>query len=163
MLKSMLLAFIRQTKPLVWRLAEAYDIRVDRPCTAYGRNPLVLEDEPECARRNIPKSVRFNSSSGTIFVGRNTVFGEEVAVLTGKHLNIEESRRRGVDLFHVPQGRDIKIGRGCYIGGRAILIGPLTVGDFSVIGAGSVVTNDVPAGTFVAGNPARIVRSLQST
>jgi len=159
-LKALLRKFVLLTKPYVWRIASAYDIHVYRPRTAYGRFPLVLEDDPGEAEHHIPKTVLFNTSSGRIFVGRNTVFGDNVQLLTGKHLAKSEAASAGVDLHHVPTGRDIQIGRNCYIGGCAILIGPLTIGDHAVIGAGSVVTRDVPENTFVAGPKAQVIRTL---
>ncbi len=54
---------------------------------------------------------------------------------------------------------DTKIGSRCFIGAHSILLPGVTIGDGSIVGAGSVVTRDVPAGTIVAGNPARVVRS----
>jgi acetyltransferase-like isoleucine patch superfamily enzyme len=53
---------------------------------------------------------------------------------------------------------DTRIGRRCFIGAHSIVLPGLTIGDGSIVGAGSVVTRDVPAGTIVAGNPARVVR-----
>ena len=54
---------------------------------------------------------------------------------------------------------DTVIGRRCFIGARAIVLPGVGVGDGSIVGAGAVVTRDVPAGSLVAGNPARVVRS----
>lgn len=54
---------------------------------------------------------------------------------------------------------DTRIGERCFIGMRSVLLPGVTVGDGCIVGAGSVVTRDVPAGSIVAGNPARIVRS----
>ena len=54
--------------------------------------------------------------------------------------------------------RDILIGADCWIGTRAILTAGITIGDGAVIGAGSVVTKDVPAGAIAVGVPARVVR-----
>jgi acetyltransferase-like isoleucine patch superfamily enzyme len=138
-------------------------MRVDVHCAATGQHPLVIEDSPEEARAHIPRTVMFNTRSGSIHVGRNTVFGEEVMVLTGAHLDVVAAAAAGVPHHHVPAGgRDVRIGTGCYIGSRAILIGSLTVGDYAVIGAGAVVTHDVEARTMVAGVPARPVKRLSA-
>jgi acetyltransferase-like isoleucine patch superfamily enzyme len=51
-----------------------------------------------------------------------------------------------------------RIGRNCFIGGRSIILPGVTVGDGSIVGAGAVVVRDVPPGTIVAGNPARVIR-----
>jgi acetyltransferase-like isoleucine patch superfamily enzyme len=53
---------------------------------------------------------------------------------------------------------DTRVGERCFIGAHSILMPGITVGDGSIVGAGSVVTRDVPAGVIVAGNPARIVK-----
>jgi acetyltransferase-like isoleucine patch superfamily enzyme len=136
--------FIRITQRIVWDLANAYGIRVDRSGIAYGQH-----------------SCYFNTRSGSITVGVNTVFGEDVKVLTGKHSSIQEAERQGIPLHYVPDnGRDIVIGQGCYIGSGAILIGPIAIGDFSVIGAGSIVTKSFPGRVFVAGNPAKVIKQI---
>ena len=152
--------FVRITKPLVHRVAIAYELHVDTHLAPQGENAIFFED-PEFARNAIPASAYFNTRSGTISVGRDTVFGEGVRVLTGKHANVREAETGGVPLHTVPvSGRDIVIGRGCYIGSGATLIGPLRIGDYAVVGAGSVVTKDVAPRTFVAGVPARVIQQL---
>src|SRR5690348_12305769 len=95
-MKSLVKRLIRLTKPWVWRLAEAYDLRVDRHCHAYGQHPLVIGGDPAKALHNIPKTVYFNTRSGRIVIGENTVFGEDVKVLTGKHMHVEEACRASV-------------------------------------------------------------------
>lgn len=55
-------------------------------------------------------------------------------------------------------GGDIRIGNGCWIGAGAIVLAGVTIGDRSVVAAGSVVTRDVPGNVVVAGIPARIIR-----
>jgi exopolysaccharide acyltransferase PssR len=55
--------------------------------------------------------------------------------------------------------RDTRIGRRCFIGAHSMLMPGVTVGDGSIVGAGSVVTRDVPPGSIVAGNPAKVVRT----
>jgi acetyltransferase-like isoleucine patch superfamily enzyme len=52
--------------------------------------------------------------------------------------------------------RPIKIGRGVFIGARAIILKGITIGDRAIIGAGAVVTKDVPARCLAVGNPARV-------
>lgn len=56
-----------------------------------------------------------------------------------------------------------RVGRGASIGTGAIILGGITIGEGSIVGAGAVVTRDVPPHSVVAGNPARMLRSLQET
>ena len=58
--------------------------------------------------------------------------------------------------------RDVVIGKCCFIGACSIILPGVTVGDHSVVGAGSVVTKDVPPNTLVAGNPAQVVRAINT-
>ena len=57
--------------------------------------------------------------------------------------------------------KPIFVKKGAWIGARAIILKGVTIGRFAVVGAGSVVTRDVPPYTVVAGNPARVIRELQ--
>lgn len=54
---------------------------------------------------------------------------------------------------------DTYIGRNCFIGARSIVMAGVTIGDYCIVGSGSVVTKDVPPGCVVGGNPARIIRT----
>ena len=160
-LKRLFQLLVKATKPIVWRLANAYDLKVERPLFASGQHSLMIRGDPAKAMQRIPKSAYFNTRSGTIEIGEDTIFGEDVMVLTGKHFNIEESEKTGGYLHEVPdRGRDVVIGRNCYIGSRAIIVGPVRIGDYAVVGAGSVVTKDVGPRTFVAGVPAKTVRAF---
>ena len=105
----------------------------------------------------------FNVVSGRISVGADTVFSNDCQVLTGIH-RFHNGRRAGLlesaPFDEVPlEGRDIAIGAGCFIGAGATIIGPCVVGDDVIIGAGAVVTSDVPSSCFVAGIPAKVVRT----
>ena len=71
-------------------------------------------------------------------------------ILTADHPRDAVERATGIEW-----GRPIRIGRNVWIGGGAIILPGVTVGDDALIGAGSVVTRDVPAGATVVGNPAR--------
>lgn len=57
----------------------------------------------------------------------------------------------------------VRLCRGCWIGAGAIILPGVTVGENSVVGAGAVVTHDVPAHSIVAGNPARILRQIDNS
>ena len=75
-------------------------------------------------------------------------------LLTADHPRDPEVRAAGLE-----SGRPLHIGRNVWIGGGAILLPGITVGDNAIIGAGAVVTRDVAAGATVAGNPARPIPS----
>lgn len=100
----------------------------------------------------------FNTVSGSISVGDFVFFGHNVALLTGSHdVTLKKQARRD---YAPSTGRDIIVCPGAWLGSNATVLGPCTVGEDSVIAAGSVVTHDVPPGVIVAGVPARIVKSI---
>lgn len=76
-----------------------------------------------------------------------------VQILAADHPRDAATRDAGLEF-----GRPVDIGRNVWIGAGALILPGVTVGDEALIGAGSVVTRDVPAGAAVAGNPARIMR-----
>ncbi|RYH60416.1 MAG: sugar O-acetyltransferase [Alcaligenaceae bacterium] len=93
-----------------------------------------------------------------VSIGDKTQIGPNVQILTADHPRDPVEREAGLE-----NGKPITIGRNVWIGGGAILLPGITVGDDAVIGAGSVVTRDVPAGATVIGNPARVrAKSRQS-
>lgn len=85
-----------------------------------------------------------------VTIGAGTQIGPGVQILTADHPRDAAARATGAEW-----GRPIVIGRNVWIGGGALLLPGITVGDDAIIGAGSVVTRDVRAGATVAGNPAR--------
>ena len=87
-------------------------------------------------------------------IGAFTFFGPAVQVYTATHPMNAQLRR--TQEF----GRPISIGSDVWVGGGAIICPGVTIGSKSVIGAGSVVTKDVPDGVFAAGNPCRIIREI---
>jgi acetyltransferase-like isoleucine patch superfamily enzyme len=102
----------------------------------------------------------FNVISGEIVIGDNTIIGHDCTFLTGTHQFIDGVRGTLHDppIQETPlNGRNIVIGSGCFIGSKAIIVGKITIGDNVLIGAGAVVTEDIPDGCFAAGVPARIV------
>ena len=88
-------------------------------------------------------------------IGSHTLFGPAVQIYTPMHPMDAALRRRE------EYGRPVTIGEDVWVGGGAIVLPGVTIGDRAVIGAGSVVTRDVPADVFAAGNPCRVVRALE--
>lgn len=86
-----------------------------------------------------------------VTIGAGTQIGSCVQILTADHPRDPALRARMLE-----SGKPISIGRNVWIGGGAIILPGVTVGDDAIIGAGSVVTRDVPAGATVVGNPARV-------
>jgi len=87
-------------------------------------------------------------------IGDFTLFGPAVQIYTATHpLNATQRRRE-------EYGKAIEIGGDCWIGGGAIILPGVKIGSKSVIGAGSVVTRDVPSGVVAAGNPCRVLREI---
>jgi maltose O-acetyltransferase len=91
-----------------------------------------------------------------VTIGSRTMFGPNVQVYTATHpLNhIERSSGR-------EYAKPIVIGEDVWIGGSAVICPGVTIGDRSVIGAGSVVTKDIPSDVFAAGNPCKVIRQLE--
>lgn len=102
----------------------------------------------------------FNVISGSVTVGDDTLFGHNCMVLTGTH-DFFNGIRGGLNnppIEETPStGRDIKIGAGCFIGSGVIIQGKVSIGNNVILGAGSVVTKDVPDNCFAAGVPARVI------
>lgn len=83
-------------------------------------------------------------------IGDATQIGPAVQILTADHPRDAAERAAGAEW-----GRPIRIGANVWIGGGALVLPGVTIGDDAVVGAGAVVTRDVAAGATVAGNPAR--------
>lgn len=86
-----------------------------------------------------------------VTIGDKTQIGPGVQILTADHPRDAAGRASGLEC-----GRPIHIGHNVWIGGGAIILPGVTIGDDALIGAGSVVTRDVPAGATAFGNPARV-------
>ncbi len=91
---------------------------------------------------------------GGLDIGDDVMIGPNVSLITTGH-PLEPSQRRAATV-----GRAIVIEKNVWIAAGVTIIGGVTVGENSVVAAGSVVTRDVPPDTLVAGNPARVVRSI---
>jgi maltose O-acetyltransferase len=85
-----------------------------------------------------------------VTIGAGTQIGPAVQIYTADHPRDPVIRKTGAEF-----GRPVSIGQNVWIGGGAIILPGLTIGDDAVVGAGAVVTRDVPQGATVLGNPAR--------
>jgi maltose O-acetyltransferase len=89
-----------------------------------------------------------------VTIGDFTLFGPAVQIYTPVHpMNAELRRKQEF-------GRPVVIGSDVWVGGGAIICPGVTIGSKSVIGAGSIVTRDIPNGVFAAGNPCRVIRDI---
>jgi len=87
-------------------------------------------------------------------IGDYTLFGPAVQILTPMH-PLDAALRR-VQEF----GKPVEIGSDVWVGGGALILPGVRIGSRAVIGAGSVVTRDIPDGVFAAGNPCRVIREI---
>src|SRR6202161_140151 len=91
---------------------------------------------------------------GGLDIGDDVMIGPTVSIITAGH-PLEPSQRRAATIR-----KPIVIEKSVWIAAAASLLGGVTVGENSVVAAGSVVTKDVPPNTLVGGNPARVIRSI---
>jgi maltose O-acetyltransferase len=89
-----------------------------------------------------------------VTIGDYSLFGPAVQIYTATH-PMNAALRRQQEF-----GKPIEVGADVWVGGGAVLCPGVKVGSRSVIGAGSVVTRDVPEGVFAAGNPCRVIRPI---
>lgn len=90
-----------------------------------------------------------------IYVGDYTMIGPNVTIATAGHPLLPMLRQKGLQY-----NASVRIGKNCWIGAGAILLPGVTVGDDTVIGAGSVVTKDIPSGVVAVGTPCRVLRQI---
>ena len=90
-----------------------------------------------------------------IYVGDYTMFGPGVTVATAGHPIQPDLRRKGMQ-YNAP----VRIGKNCWIGAGALILPGVTNGDNVVIGAGGVVTKDIPSDVVAVGNPCRVLRPV---
>lgn len=90
-----------------------------------------------------------------VYVGDHTMFGPNVTLATAGHPIWPGLRERGYQ-FNLP----IHIGRNCWLGAGVIVMPGITIGDNVVVGAGSVVTKNLPSNVVAVGNPCRVMREV---
>lgn len=90
-----------------------------------------------------------------IYVGDATMFGSNVTIATAGHPILPELREQAYQ-YNMP----VRIGKNCWLGAGVIVMPGVTIGDNTVIGAGSIVTKDIPANVVAVGNPCRVMREI---
>lgn len=90
-----------------------------------------------------------------IYVGDATMFGPNVTIATAGHPILPELREQAYQ-YNMP----VRIGKNCWLGAGVIVMPGVTIGDSTVIGAGSIVTKDIPANVVAVGNPCRVMREI---
>lgn len=90
-----------------------------------------------------------------IYVGDGTMFGPNVVIATAGHPILPQLRER-VGQFNMP----VHIGKNCWLGAGVIVLPGVSIGDNTVVGAGSVVTKDIPANVVAVGSPCRVLREI---
>lgn len=164
------------TKEQVKRLDRLYDYNMTRPTEEMKRQELLKEMlaevgegcyiEPPFHSNFGGRHVHFGKfvyanfnltmvDDTHIYVGDYTMFGPNVIVATAGHPILPELREKQYQ-FNMP----IHIGKRCWIGAGAVILPGVTIGDDTVIGAGSVVTKDIPANVVAVGNPCRVMREI---
>ena len=97
-----------------------------------------------------------------ISIGNNVYFGPNCTLATVMRSFDPEERRMKENpdgsVYEPVYGKPITIGNDCWIASNVVICAGVNIGDGCVIGAGSVVTRDIPAGSFAAGNPCRVIR-----
>ena len=90
-----------------------------------------------------------------IYVGDHTMIGPNVTIASAGHPIWPELREKDYQ-FNMP----VHIGRNCWIGAGVIIVPGINIEDNTVIGAGSIVTKDIPANSVAVGNPCRVIREI---
>jgi maltose O-acetyltransferase len=158
-----LLAARTRAKAVLREFAASGDIGVLRALFGELPEDAVIEPPFYCDYgSNIHVGSRFYANSGCVFldcapitIGDNVQLGPLVQLLAPTHPLDAETRRTGVE-----SAEPIAIGDDAWLGGGVIVLPGVTIGPRSVIGAGSVVTKDVPADVVAVGNPCRVLRPL---
>lgn len=123
----------------------------------YGRNTKIGKNT----------FINFNftcQDDAEVVIGENCDFGPNVTIVTPVHPMLSNERQG----LMCPDGvgrrlcyaKPIHIGKGCWLCANVTVLPGVTIGEGCVIGAGSVVTRDIPANGFAAGNPCRVIRTL---
>lgn len=106
--------------------------------------------------KNVYANFNFTCVDDThIYVGDCTMFGPNVVLATAGHPILPELREKAYQ-FNLP----VRIGKNCWLGAGVVVLPGVTIGDNTVVGAGSIVTKDLPANVVAVGNPCKVLRPI---
>ena len=157
-------------------LDRLYDFNMTRPTEMEKREKMLKEMLAEVGENcyieppfhsnwggknvHLGKNVYFNFNATMvddthIYIGDCTMLGPNVVIATAGHPILPELREKALQ-FNLP----VHIGKNCWLGAGVIVLPGVTIGDNTVIGAGSVVTKDIPANVVAVGNPCKVLREI---
>ena len=157
-------------------LDKLYDFNATRPVELEKREALLKEMFAEVGENcyiepplhsnwggkhvHLGKNVYFNFNAtlvddSHIYIGDYTMLGPNVVIATAGHPILPELREKALQ-FNLP----VHIGKNCWLGAGVIVLPGVTIGDNTVIGAGSVVTKDIPSNVVAVGNPCKVLREI---
>jgi acetyltransferase-like isoleucine patch superfamily enzyme len=97
--------------------------------------------------------------------GAGIIIEDDVLIGSGVHIYVDTHRFDDPVVPIIDQGflasQEVVLRKGCWIGANSIILPSVTIGANAVIGAGSVVTKNIPGGVLAAGNPAKIIRAIR--
>jgi len=100
-----------------------------------------------------------SAANGSIKIADNVLIGSSVHIYVTTHKFSDPSKHIYYQGFEKP--KSVNIEEGCWIGANSTILPGVSIGMNSVIGAGSIVTKDVPRNSLVAGNPAKLIRFIE--
>ena len=157
-------------------LDRLYDFNATRPTELDKRSQMLKEMFAEVGENcyieppfhsnwggkhvHLGKNVYFNCNATLvddthIYIGDCTMLGPNVVIATAGHPILPELREKALQ-YNLP----VHIGKNCWLGAGVIVLPGVTIGDNTVIGAGSVVTKDIPANVVAVGNPCKVLREI---
>lgn len=91
-----------------------------------------------------------------VTIGDRTKFGPGVSIYAATHPTAVQERRDFPDY-----SKEVNIGNDCWIGGNTVILPGVTIGNGTTVGAGSVVTQDIPSFSIAVGSPARVIKKVK--
>jgi acetyltransferase-like isoleucine patch superfamily enzyme len=104
----------------------------------------------------INNNMSLNVDKATISIGDNTIIGVNFSLMTSDGHNIHKLNRHDSGF----SGLSIDIGQNVFIGDNVMILKGVNIGNNAVIGAGSVVTSDIPKNAIAAGNPCKVIKYI---